>query len=495
MVKQHFPIPAFRLSGNRAIPDDELQALLAPLTGLQRDARHLLVARDLIEARYHQRGYPLVKVALPQSLTLGEPVPLVIIEAQAGEITVSGTQHFAAQPIQEALSAAQARGETIRLALIQTQQVLNQNPARSVGLKFVGAPNGETRIDAIVQDEKPWSIGLDLDNSGNAATGRTRLGINAQHADILNKGIVGNINYVMSPEKPDAVQAASGTLTLPFPALGGLLGFHASYSQGDTLNVANVFGIHGKHHQLGINWQHLLPPPAVEQAATRLITGLSWRHYQNGLDFLGTRVNDSQAGALPIALGIVRSLHAGDASALVSIGLTANIPGLGTDNNNASYASMRADAKAQWAVLRTTVAYAERLSSGANVDLAFSGQLASGPLIPAEQFGLGGSQAVRGFNEFDSAGDHGARLNLELTSAPWSGHSRLAAFADVGWRRRVHAQALEKSEEGVASIGIGYRLTLNRNLSLKVDAAHVLDGSETTRSGENHVHARLQVRF
>lgn len=492
---QRFPLPAFRLSGNRAIGDEELQALLAPLTGLQRDARHLLVARDLIEARYHQRGYPLVKVALPETIVPGEPVPLTIIEARAGEITVSGERHFAPAPVHEALAAVQPRGEPIRLALIQAQQVLNQNPARGVGLRFVGEPNGETRIDAIVQDDKPWSIGLDFDNSGSAATGRTRLGINAQHADLLGRGIVGNVGYVVSPEKPDAAQAASGSLTLPFPAAGGLLGIQASYSQGDTLNVANVFGIHGKHQQAGINWQHLLPPPAVEMPSTRLQAGISWRHYENGLDFLSTPVNNNRVGAVPLALGVVRSLDAGSASALVSLGLTANIPGLGADNDNASYAAMRADAKAQWAVLRTTVAYTNRFAGGAALDVAFSGQLASGALIPAEQFGLGGSQAVRGFNEFDSAGDHGARLNLELTSAPWSGHSRLAAFADAGWRHRLHAQALEKVDESVASIGLGYRLTLDKYASLKVDVAHVLDGSQTTRAGENRVHARLQLRF
>ncbi|QRM19135.1 hypothetical protein GBK02_06885 [Dechloromonas sp. TW-R-39-2] len=494
-TQQRFPIPAFRLSGNRAIGDDELQALLAPLTGLQRDARHLLAARDQVEAHYHQRGYPLVKVALPETLVPGEAIPLTIIEARTGPITVSGAKHFSTAPVQEALSADQPRGEIIRLALFQAQQVLNQNPARGVGLKFVGEPNGETRIEAIVQDEKPWSVGLDLDNSGSAITGHTRLGINAQHADLFDRGIVGSANYVVSPEKPDAAQAVLGNLTLPFPTAGGLLGVQASYSQGDTLNVANVFGIHGKHHLLGFNWQHLLPAPAVELPATRLQAGLSWRHYQNGLDFLGTPVNDNRVGAAPLALGVVRSLDAGNASALVSLGLTANIPGLGADNDNASYAAMRADAKAQWAVFRATIAYANRFSGGGTLDIAFSGQLASGPLIPAEQFGLGGSLAVRGFNEFDSAGDHGARLNFELTSAPWFGHSRLAAFADAGWRQRLQAQALEKSEESIASIGIGYRLTLDRNLSLKLDAAHVLDGSETTRAGENHVHARLQLRF
>lgn len=494
-AQQRFPIPAFRLSGNRAIGDGELHALLAPLTGQQRDARHLLAARDRIEAHYHERGYPLVKVALPEALIPGEAVPLTIIEARAGEIAVSGARHFASAPVQEALASAQPGGEAIRLALFQAQQVLNQNPARGVGLKFLGDPNGKTRIDAIVQDERPWSVGLDLDNSGSASTGRTRLGINAQHADLLGRGIVGNMGYVFSPEKPDAAQAASGSLTLPFPAAGGLLGVQASYSQGDTLNVANVFGIHGKHRLLGLNWQHLLPPPAVDWPATRLQAGLSWRHYQNGLDFLGTQVSDNRVGAVPLALGVVRSLDAGNTSALVSLGMTVNIPGLGADNDNASYAAMRTDAKAQWAVLRTTIAYANRLAGGATLDVAFSGQLANGPLIQAEQFGLGGSQAVRGFNEFDSAGDHGARLNLELTSPPWFGHSRVAAFVDAGWRRRLHAQALEKSEESVASIGIGYRLTLDRNLSLKVDAAHILDGSETTRAGENHVHARLQLRF
>jgi hemolysin activation/secretion protein len=123
------------------------------------------------------------------------------------------------------------------------------------------------------------------------------------------------------------------------------------------------------------------------------------------------------------------------------------------------------------------------------------GQYAAEPLIPGEQFGLGGALSVRGLREREVTGDSGLSVTVEgLLPLPWEGLSAIV-FADAGEARVRNAAPGVLTRQDAASIGVGLRWIVARRFSLAVDVAQVLDGTTATEAGERRIHFSLIYRF
>lgn len=107
-------------------------------------------------------------------------------------------------------------------------------------------------------------------------------------------------------------------------------------------------------------------------------------------------------------------------------------------------------------------------------------------LISPEQFGLGGSESARGFNERYVSSDKGVRSNWEVYTPEMGAllgfdkaKLRLLAFYDTGKVVRNFTIPGELEQVGVDSAGFGARISYGSNLTIKADFAQVLhDGSQ-----------------
>lgn len=126
-------------------------------------------------------------------------------------------------------------------------------------------------------------------------------------------------------------------------------------------------------------------------------------------------------------------------------------------------------------------------------------QVSQTALPSPEQIGIAGSTAVRGFNERAVAGDKGFYVNLEaytpeladLVGLP--GSLKAIGFYDFGRSRSYETSraVLETSYEkaGIASIGFGFRYSMGKDISLKLDFAQVVDaGPANVQPGTTTVH-------
>ena len=125
------------------------------------------------------------------------------------------------------------------------------------------------------------------------------------------------------------------------------------------------------------------------------------------------------------------------------------------------------------------------------------GQIADEALIAGEQFGLGGANSVRGFSEREVAGDDGVRGSLELwLPALTASGPRFLLFADAG--RAFTARGIgtldDDTSDSLASIGAGLRWTWKEHVSLLLDVAKVVEGTETRDDGARG-HLNLLVRY
>src|SRR5687767_8159684 len=67
-----FDINRFEVSGNTLLPDAEVERLVAPYTGMNKDFADIQRALEALEQAYRDRGYGIAQVQLPeQDITRG----------------------------------------------------------------------------------------------------------------------------------------------------------------------------------------------------------------------------------------------------------------------------------------------------------------------------------------------------------------------------------------------------------------------------------------
>jgi hemolysin activation/secretion protein len=174
--------------------------------------------------------------------------------------------------------------------------------------------------------------------------------------------------------------------------------------------------------------------------------------------------------------------------------LSQNLPD-GAGNDNTSYNANRAGATVNWNAWRLGADVALPIASNWLLSARVRAQISGATLVPAEQFGVGGAQSVRGLEERALSGDNGVQASLEFLSPSIAEGTRGLLFVDFGEIRRYNDLVLASAS--VASLGLGLRWTLGSNLSANLDLAHILQGMDKLSAGtsSDKVHFSLNWRF
>ena len=168
----------------------------------------------------------------------------------------------------------------------------------------------------------------------------------------------------------------------------------------------------------------------------------------------------------------------------------------------------RFDAKAGYGIVRFGANLSRLIFGEWQIRAGFAAQLTDAALIAGEQFGLGGAESVRGFDERQFSSDRGHRSSVELYTPDvagklgWTGgRMRLLTFYDTGTVSRNIPQPGEQDGLSLDSIGLGLRVQAGKNASAKLDFARVLhDGGITAgkpdgRRGSSTLHGSLLLVF
>lgn len=484
-----FAISAFDISGNEKLSSAQLQAVVAPFVGRDRHVDDLLAAKAALLKAYNDAGFSLVAVGLPKQIEKDGVVRLRVVEIKPAQVKVTGNQAYSTANIRAQLPALKD-GELPDMAALDRQvQLANENPSRALRLEFQpGSSAGSADVDVQVTELDPLRLGLTLDNTGNSATGRTRLGLIVHHSNLWDKSHVAALSVVTSPEKPETVQQLGFSYQVPIPQWGDILLFTASHSSINNGLVANAFDVSGKGDALGLHYRRNLWRDG--QSRHVLDVGLDQRQYKNVVDFFGFNLG-VDVDERPISLAYV---YGGQHASLewgVGISHVRNLSG-GGRNNDATYAASRAGAQADWKLWR----YNADLKWHAPGDwlglVSLSGQETDEPLISGEQWGLGGARSVRGYQEREVIGDTGQRLSLEVYSPRFAGTQRLLAFVDYGRMHRINAQVGEPVGKMLQGYGLGWRWGEGgKGLSLSLDLA--MAGKDGVTTAKHHQSAQFSA--
>jgi hemolysin activation/secretion protein len=152
--------------------------------------------------------------------------------------------------------------------------------------------------------------------------------------------------------------------------------------------------------------------------------------------------------------------------------ITQGLPVAGASNAGAANLS-RAEAEPDFTSLRVAAGRLQGVDDDVQAYLALEGQYASKPLYSSEEFGYGGAQFGRAYDNSEITGDHGVRAAIELRYTGWQDADGVSAtpyiFYDIGkvWNK----DRAQLPHESASSAGAGVRFNTEAGVSAGVGVA------------------------
>lgn len=501
-LSPRFAIQGFEVAGNSVLSPALIEQTLAVLNGPDRSFADIEQAVELLDSLYRHAGYSLVQVVVPEQELRGGRVRLEVREHRIGQISVDGAAHFSEPNIRRSVPGLQSGSVPNMDDISQSLRIANESPAKKTVLQLgSAAADGTVGAQLKVSDERPWRVGATLDNTGLDSTGKHRLSVALQHANLFDRDHLLALQYTTSLERPNDVSVYGLGYRIPLYAQGDAIDLFAGYSDvsSGTLATGGLnLSVSGKGAIYGLRYnQSLARLGAYEQ---KLIYGLDYRAYENDVSFGATPLG-SDVTVRPASLGYAGKWTLPTAELAGFVTGVRNLPG-GSDGDEQAFDRARLGASANYALLRFGANARWAIAGDWQGALTANGQWTRDRLVPGEQFGLGGAASVRGFRERAFANDRGAFVSAELQTpeicAGWLkgyGNCRLLGFYDAGTLRRNDPLPGEHASTSLASTGLGLRYSLGRQFSWRLDAARVLNDGGNGDQGKIRYHFLMAVSY
>lgn len=488
-----FTISEFSVEGDNPLSEADTQAVLAPFVGPQTGFNQLQEAAQALEKALLDEGFSFRRVVVPAQQVEDGRVVLRVVDFPLSHIELEGNVHFNDENILRSFPALRVGEvpETKRLA--RALIVANAHPSKSVALTFKESETSDS-LDARlrVSDQKPWQVVGGLSNTGSEDTGDWRLSLGFQYSNLWNRDHVVTLSYTTAPENFKDVQQGGIDYRMPLYKISSWVSAYYVNSDVDTGQIGSFFDVSGAGEFYGGRFTHTLPP--VGAYTQELSVGLDSKFFDNEILFqllpIGVDVR-----SVPASVRYYGAYQGASWQGDVAVGYAHNIPDVGSKNDQTSYTLTRLGADVGWDALRAGGGLSYQLPRGWLARGIFDTQWGGEPLIPGEQFGIGGINSVRGFEEREVTGDDGFRVSVEAWTPRLFHNVRLVGFVDTGEAYRKRPAAGQLASQFIASAGGGVRWAWRDNVSVVLDVAYVLNGSLLTSSGSSKAHFSLFLRY
>ncbi len=507
-----FDIARYDVSDAEPLSPREIKAALEPFVGTGREFADLQRAAAVLEAEYRKRGFVTVRVILPEQTIDDGVVKLDVVRAVIGEVRITGNRRFSDANIRRSLPALREGLPPNVVAISAASQVANQSPAKEV--RVILKPTQDAgRVDAdveVLREKRPLRAFLTLDNTGTTQTGRHRFGVGLQHANLFDRDHIATVQYVTSIEKPEQVAIASLGYRVPLYALQDSIDVFFGYSDvdaGQSTTPAGPLAVSGRGTLAGARYNLSLPRRGEYEH--RIVLGIDYRLFDSVCSLGNFGAEGCVSAGLSPGKVAVHPWSIGYAGTWAPTGrrfdlyatYSRNIAG-GTHGREADFRAVQANTTADFGLLRYGGSLATAFGPDWQIRLALNGQWATDPLISAERFGVGGFNSVRGFLERELLGDRGITGALELYTPDIGAFlgwgrltTRLLAFYDAGAARTNSPLAGVADRVSIGSAGVGLRAGFTRDVSLRFDAAQVIDAGGQQRRGDVMLHFGIVALF
>lgn len=467
-------VRAIRVTGNTVFSDEELARVTAPYVGREVTDEDLAALRQALTLKYVNTGYINSGAVLPDQKVVDGVIEYRIVEGALVEVTVMGTKRLRPDYVSDRL--ALGAGPPLNAVALQDQlQILLQGPfIKRINAELLPADQpGEARLLARVEEGPRGSLSVMVDNDLSPALGDARAVLFGQLYSLTGRGdiLTGQIEQAQGYTKLFADYG------IPLNASDTTLNVFAEWERAKVVEEPlNALDIQSRASTLGLRLNHPLLRTSRQQL--RLAAGFDLRRSETEL--LGEGFSFSP-GVEPDGLSKVSVLRfiqdyvARDRSQVIAARSTFSWGIDAFDSTNMGDELPNGEFLAWLGQFQ----YVRRLGeSDTQLLFRFDGQLSSQPLLPLEQFSVGGLRTVRGYRTNQLVRDQGYATSLELRVPVLRREDgtpllQVAPFVDIGgawYKGRDTPQP-----QTIRSAGLGLRFDPDRRVHAELYWANAFD--------------------
>jgi hemolysin activation/secretion protein len=448
-------VKRFELSGYTVFSTAELQAITQPYEGRELTSAEIQEVRRKLTLHYINNGYINSGAVLPDQKVEGGVIKMQIVEGELTEVIVEGNEGLKTDYISDRIRLG---GETpLNIKTMQTRmRLMQQNPLiERINAELTpGARPGESVLKVLVDEAVPYQVSLIADNHHSPSVGAAGGSIEAIHRNLTGHGDT----FSISLGRTEGLK--EGTLSYAFPlnAHDTTLTFKANGSKAKVIEEPfDELAIKSRSYTLGVELTH----PFYHTPSTRFTMGLGFEFRKSKSFLLGETFSFSEGVEDGVSkVSVVRFSQNWTHRGLDQVMAARSVFSFGVDAfDSTQHSGHTADSEYvawlgqfQWA--RRFTVRERPIQAIFRADV----QLSNEPLLPLEQFTVGGARSVRGYRENQLVRDNGYVASLEFRIPVFfneDGQSRiqLAPFIDYG--RSWNSDRFTPKPEKISSAGLG----------------------------------------
>ncbi|MEM9770920.1 MAG: ShlB/FhaC/HecB family hemolysin secretion/activation protein [Cyanobacteria bacterium P01_D01_bin.73] len=492
-------IRGYRFEGNTVFSDEELSELLKDYQNRELRFEEVLEARTKITEHYIKAGYTTSGAYVPLQTITDGVVLLQILEGRLEALEIVGLERLQDGYVRSRLrQAVQAPLNTNRvleaLQLLQLDPLIEKISAElSAGLR-----PGENLLRVDLTEANPLDLELSTDNGRSPSVGSTRLQVTGTHGNLLGWGDRLEVGYTYT----QGSDAWDVSYEVPINGMDGTIALRAALNSSEVIEEPfNALDIQAESRQFNLTYRQ----PVFRKPDRELALGISLSHLRSetqllGEDFpLSPGANDDGETRLT-TVGLFQEWTKRDTEQVFALrsqftwGLDALDATVRRESPDAQFFSWQG--QAQWV---------RQLGRDSLFLLRGDIQLADRPLVPLEQFSVGGPFSVRGYRQDQLLTDSGFLVSAELRLPIWrvseadlegGGVLQVIPFFDVGKGWNLGDDRPDPNPDVLLGAGLGLRWQQGNFLTIRLDYGIPLTDVDIVRDTwqENGIYFSVQWR-
>jgi hemolysin activation/secretion protein len=468
-VPETITVRRFEFEGNTAISDEELAEVTAPFTNRPISFAELFQVRSAVTDLYLKRGYITSGSLIPPQTLEGGVVTIQVVEGGLEGINVTGTRRLNPDYVRSRIAIATSKPLN-RDRLLEALQLLQLNPLiQNLSAELsAGTEPGLSLLEVRVTEAKTFNTQVSADNNRSPSVGTFRRRVQLNEANLLGLGDGISVSYTNT----DGSNGVDFSYTLPINARNGTLRFSYGYTSSHVIEPPfDQLDINSDSRYYEVTWRQ----PIVQTPTQEFALGVTGSRQESKTTFLeGLQLGFPSPGADDEGRTRISALRFFQewtqrnsreviaARSQFSVGIDVLDATLHQQAPDSRFFSWRG--QAQWVRL---------LAPDTLLLVRGDVQLADRPLVPLEQFGLGGQESVRGYRQdillTDSGALASAEVRIPILRLPQQRILvQVAPFVDIGTAWNSFGRP-DPDPSFLASTGLGLQLQVSDRLTVRLD--------------------------
>lgn len=392
-------IGAVNVEGARDMPRAAFAAVIEPFIGKQADARDLQALARAVANVARERGYIFASAMVPEQVVDAGTVTVMLDAGSVDRVAITGSDNRKLKRILARIVGPAVRRETFERQMLLAGDIPGMV---IVSTRYGRAADSATLFVEARDDRASGSAGLD--NYGSAELGPARLRLRFDLTGLLGDGDQLVTQLVITPLQPKELAYGSLRYTIGIGSAGTQIG--AAVAAGKTkpggMLIAGRLTGDSRYGAIFINH------PVLRSVQANLWVNGELAHLRVDQKFDGNPAQRDDITTLTLSM----MANAKFAGSRLWGGFSV-VQGLGGTRGNDPMAS-RINGSGRFTKAVGWVSWTGSLAKQFRLRITGNGQIASRPLLAAQEIGLGGPGVGRAYDFSERFGDSGVMGLIEL---------------------------------------------------------------------------------